>query len=139
MLANWLIGQVTGVKLHDYGFSLKAYRAEIVKNVPLYGEMHRFIPALASWYGSRIAELPVTHHARRHGKTKYGINRTFRVMLDLITVKFLLSFYAAPANLRLLGRSEPALGGGDLRLSHLLRLAFDQGYPGGRPPPPACS
>jgi glycosyltransferase involved in cell wall biosynthesis len=96
IFANWLIGRVTGVRLHDYGCSLKAYRAEIVKNVHLYGEMHRFIPALASWYGSRIAELPVTHHPRRFGKTKYGISRTFRVILDLITVKFLLTFSTQP-------------------------------------------
>jgi glycosyltransferase involved in cell wall biosynthesis len=96
IFANWLIGRVTGVRLHDYGCSLKAYRAEVVKNVPLYGEMHRFIPALASWYGARIAELPVTHHPRRFGKTKYGLSRTFRVILDLITVKFLLSFSTQP-------------------------------------------
>lgn len=96
IFANWLIGQVTGVRLHDYGCSLKAYRAEVVKNVHLYGEMHRFIPALASWYGARIAELPVTHHPRRFGHTKYGISRTFRVLLDLITVKFLLAFSTQP-------------------------------------------
>jgi glycosyltransferase involved in cell wall biosynthesis len=99
MLANWLIGRVTGVRLHDYGCSLKAYRAEIVKNVPLYGEMHRFIPALASWYGSRISEIPVAHHPRRHGKTKYGLGRTLRVVLDLITVKFLLSFSTQPLHI----------------------------------------
>jgi hypothetical protein len=96
MAANRLISQATDIRLHDYGCSLKAYRAEIVKNVHLYGEMHRFIPALASWYGSRIAELPVTHHPRRFGKTKYGISRTFRVILDLITVKFLLTFSTQP-------------------------------------------
>jgi glycosyltransferase involved in cell wall biosynthesis len=96
MIANWLIGRVTGVKLHDYGCSMKAYRAELLKNVHLYGEMHRFIPALASWLGARIAEIPVHHHARRFGKTKYGISRTFRVILDLITVKFLLSFSTQP-------------------------------------------
>ncbi len=96
MLANWLIGRVTGVRLHDYGCSLKAYRSEVVKNVHLYGEMHRFIPALASWYGSRIAEIPVNHHPRRFGRTKYGLSRTLRVMLDLITVKFLLSFSTQP-------------------------------------------
>ena len=99
IFANWLIGRVTGVRLHDYGCSLKAYRAEVVKNVPLYGEMHRFIPALASWYGARIAELPVSHHARRFGKTKYGIGRTFHVILDLITVKFLLSFSTQPLHI----------------------------------------
>ena len=99
IFANWLIGRVTGVRLHDYGCSLKAYRSEVVKNVPLYGEMHRFIPALASWYGARIAELAVTHHPRRFGKTKYGIGRTFHVILDLITVKFLLSFSTQPLHI----------------------------------------
>jgi hypothetical protein len=96
MMANWLIGRITGVRLHDYGCSLKAYRAEVVKNVRLYGEMHRFIPALASWYGARITEVPVNHRARTRGVSKYGIGRTIRVVLDLITVKFLLSFSTKP-------------------------------------------
>ncbi len=96
MIANWLIGRITGVRLHDYGCSLKAYRADVVKNVRLYGEMHRFIPALASWYGARITEVPVNHRARMRGTSKYGINRTIRVVLDLITVKFLLSFSTKP-------------------------------------------
>jgi glycosyltransferase involved in cell wall biosynthesis len=127
MLANWLIGQVTGVKLHDYGCSLKAYRAEIVKNVPLYGEMHRFIPALASWYGSRIAELPVTHHPRRHGKTKYGINRTFRVVLDLITVKFLLSFSTQPLQIFGFWGALSLLSGAAIcAYLAVMRLAFGQ-------------
>jgi glycosyltransferase involved in cell wall biosynthesis len=127
MLANWLIGQVTGVKLHDYGCSLKAYRAEIVKNVPLYGEMHRFIPALASWYGSRIAEIPVTHHPRRHGKTKYGINRTFRVVLDLITVKFLLSFSTQPLHVfGFWGGLSLLAGAGICAYLTVMRLAFGQ-------------
>jgi glycosyltransferase involved in cell wall biosynthesis len=127
MLANWLIGQVTGVKLHDYGCSLKAYRAEIVKNVPLYGEMHRFIPALASWYGSRIAELPVTHHPRRHGKTKYGINRTFRVVLDLITVKFLLSFSTQPLQIFGFWGALSLLSGAAIcAYLTVMRLAFNQ-------------
>jgi len=95
-LANWLIGRITGVRLHDYGCSLKAYRAEVLKNVRLYGEMHRFIPALASWYGARITETPVNHRARTRGASKYGIGRTIRVLLDLITVKFLLSFSTRP-------------------------------------------
>lgn len=95
-LANWLIGKITGVHLHDYGCSLKAYRSEVVKNVKLYGEMHRFIPALASWYGGRITEVAVNHRARTRGASKYGIGRTIRVILDLITVKFLLSFSTRP-------------------------------------------
>ncbi len=95
-MANWLIGQITGVKLHDYGCSLKAYRSEVLKNVRLYGEMHRFIPALASWVGASITEVPVNHRARQQGISKYGIGRTIRVLLDLITVKFLLSFSTRP-------------------------------------------
>lgn len=96
MIANWLISKVTGVKLHDYGCSLKAYRKEIVKNLKLYGEMHRFIPAVASWYGIRVAEVETTHHPRLRGKSKYGISRTIKVILDLITVKFLQSFSTKP-------------------------------------------
>jgi glycosyltransferase involved in cell wall biosynthesis len=96
IIANWLISKVTGVRLHDYGCSLKAYRREVVKNLRLYGEMHRFIPAVASWYGVRISEIETTHHPRLRGKSKYGISRTIRVLLDLITVKFLQSFSTRP-------------------------------------------
>jgi glycosyltransferase involved in cell wall biosynthesis len=96
MVANAIISKITGVKLHDYGCTLKAYRREIVKNLKLYGEMHRFIPALASWVGGSLCEIPVTHHARRFGTSKYGISRTLRVMLDLMTVKFLLRYSAHP-------------------------------------------
>lgn len=96
MIANWLISKVTGVRLHDYGCSLKAYRKDIVKNLRLYGEMHRFIPAVASWYGVRVAEIPVKHHPRFKGRSKYGISRTFKVLLDLVTVKFLQSFSTKP-------------------------------------------
>ncbi|HIJ59413.1 MAG TPA: glycosyltransferase family 2 protein [Nitrospirae bacterium] len=96
IIANWLISRVTGVRLHDYGCSLKAYRREVVKNLRLYGEMHRFIPAVASWYGVRITEVETTHHPRLRGKSKYGISRTIKVLLDLITVKFLQSFSTKP-------------------------------------------
>ncbi|MEJ5227670.1 glycosyltransferase family 2 protein [Thermodesulfovibrio sp.] len=96
IIANWLIGKVTGVRIHDYGCSLKAYRREVVKNLRLYGEMHRFIPALASWYGVKIKEVEVTHHPRYRGKSKYGIGRTIKVLLDLVTVKFLHSFSTKP-------------------------------------------
>lgn len=96
IIANWLISNVTGVKLHDYGCSLKAYRREVIKNLKLYGEMHRFIPAVASWYGVRVAEVETIHHPRMHGKSKYGISRTVKVVLDLITVKFLQSFSTKP-------------------------------------------
>lgn len=96
MIANYLISRVTGVRLHDYGCSLKAYRADVLRNINLYGEMHRFIPAVASWYGVRVAEVETTHHPRLYGRSKYGISRTIRVILDLITVKFLQSFSTKP-------------------------------------------
>jgi glycosyltransferase involved in cell wall biosynthesis len=96
IIANWLISKVTGVKLRDYGSGLKAYKAEIVKNMNMYGELHRFIPAVASWYGVRIKEIETTHHPRRRGKSKYGISRTLLVILDLITVKFLQSYSTKP-------------------------------------------
>ncbi len=97
--ANWLISHSTDVRLHDYGCSLKAYRSEIIKNIHLYGELHRFIPALASWMGVRIAEVTVNDRARQHGQSKYGIGRTTRVLFDLLTVGFLLSYSARPMQL----------------------------------------
>lgn len=96
MIANRMISKSTGVHLHDYGCSLKAYRSEVVKNIQLYGELHRFVPAVASWMGVKVAEVPVNHRAREHGTSKYGITRTFRVILDLITVYFLLSYGTRP-------------------------------------------
>jgi glycosyltransferase involved in cell wall biosynthesis len=94
--ANWLISRITGVNLHDYGCTLKAYRREVAQNIGLYGEMHRFIPAVASWMGVSVAEVKVNHHPRQRGTSKYGLSRTLRVMLDLITVKFLLSYATKP-------------------------------------------
>lgn len=96
IMANGLISWATGVHLHDYGCSLKVYRAEVVKNISLYGELHRFIPAIASWQGVAVTEMPVNHYARQFGKSKYGIGRTTRVLLDLITVRFLLSYSTRP-------------------------------------------
>jgi glycosyltransferase involved in cell wall biosynthesis len=96
VLANRLISVATGVALHDYGCSLKVFRAEVVKPLKLYGEMHRFLPAIASEQGVRIAEVVVNHRARVHGRSKYGISRTIRVILDLLTVKFLLSYSTRP-------------------------------------------
>ncbi len=96
MMANRLISGTTNVVLHDYGCSLKAYRREVVKNIRLYGELHRFIPALASWMGVNVAEVPVNDRKRRFGKSKYGISRTFRVFLDLITVRFFLAYATRP-------------------------------------------
>ena len=95
-IANWLISVTTGVKLHDYGCSLKVFRAEVLKSIRLYGEMHRFIPAIASEQGVQIAELVVNHRPRRFGSSKYGLSRTVRVLFDLVTVKFLLSFSTRP-------------------------------------------
>ncbi len=95
-IANRLISYITDVKLHDYGCSLKAFKFEVAKQISLYGEMHRFIPAIASWMGVKIAEVKVNHRARVAGVSKYGISRTFRVILDLITVKFLLSYSSRP-------------------------------------------
>ena len=96
MIANQLISSTTGVHLHDYGCSLKVFRAEVIKPLKLYGEMHRFIPAIASQQGVKIAEVTVNHRARRHGSSNYGLSRTVRVMLDLVTVKFLLSYSTRP-------------------------------------------
>ncbi|MDJ0706370.1 MAG: glycosyltransferase [Leptolyngbyaceae cyanobacterium MO_188.B28] len=95
-IANWLIGRVTGVKIHDYGCSLKAYRAELVRDMNLYGELHRFLPALAFIEGARITEMPVKHHARRYGVSKYGLGRTLRVMMDLFTIFFMKKFLTRP-------------------------------------------
>ncbi len=95
-IANRLIGKVTGVKIHDYGCSLKAYRAELVADMNLYGELHRFLPALAFIEGAKIAEIPVRHHARRFGKSKYGLGRTIRVLMDLFTIFFMKKFLTRP-------------------------------------------
>jgi glycosyltransferase involved in cell wall biosynthesis len=108
MLANQLISRATGVRLHDYGCSLKVFRAEVVKPLRLYGEMHRFLPAIASEMGVSIEETVVNHRARRHGKSKYGLSRTVRVMLDLLTVKFLLSYSTRP--LQIFGLVGGAMG-----------------------------
>jgi glycosyltransferase involved in cell wall biosynthesis len=95
-IANWLIGAISGVRLHDYGCSIKAYRQEVLKGVRLYGEMHRFIPVYASWQGARVTEVEVNHRPRRAGKSHYGLGRTGKVLLDLLVVKFLASFATKP-------------------------------------------
>ncbi|HIK12572.1 MAG TPA: glycosyltransferase family 2 protein [Oscillatoriaceae cyanobacterium M33_DOE_052] len=110
-IANWLIGRVTSVKLHDYGCSLKAYRTELVADMNLYGELHRFLPALAFIEGARIAEIPVRHHPRRYGKSKYGLGRTFRVLMDLLTIAFMKKFLTRPMHVfGLLGLGSMTLG-----------------------------
>lgn len=133
MIANRLISWVTGVKLHDYGCSLKAYRSEVIKNMKLYGEMHRFIPAVASWYGVKVAEVETVHHPRLRGKSKYGISRTVKVFLDLITVKFLQSFSTKP--LQFFGPVGLASGAAGVLISLYLsfeKLVFGRDI-GGRP------
>ncbi|CAG0909127.1 unnamed protein product, partial [Cyprideis torosa] len=126
MLANKLISKVTDVSLHDYGCTLKALRREVVENIDLYGELHRFIPAIASWQGVRIAEVKVNHRARRAGTSKYGISRTFRVVLDLITVKFLLRFASRPNHF--LGL--PGLFIGSIGLLTIFWLVFQRVFMG---------
>lgn len=115
ILANRLIARTTGVKLHDTGCSLRAYRSEVVKNIHLYGQMHRFIPALASWVGITLAEIPVNHRPRTQGEAKYGrfgLDRAFRVILDLVTVYFMLGFMGRPMHLfGGVGLASGALGG----------------------------
>ncbi len=109
MIANWIISHATGVKLHDYGCSLKVFRAEVVKPLRLYGEMHRFLPAIASELGVKIVEQVVNHRPRQHGRSKYGLGRTVRVVLDLMTVKFLLSYATRP--LQIFGLLGIIMGG----------------------------
>jgi glycosyltransferase involved in cell wall biosynthesis len=111
MIANWIISRATGVRLHDYGCSLKVFRAEVVKPMKLYGEMHRFLPAIASEFGVEIVEKVVNHRPRLRGKSKYGISRTVRVVLDLLTVKFLISYSTRPVQIfGLLGLAMGSLG-----------------------------
>jgi glycosyltransferase involved in cell wall biosynthesis len=111
-LANWLISVITRVKLHDYGCTLKAFRREVVKNIQLYGELHRFIPAIASNIGVTIAEVEVNHRPRKHGKSKYSVMRFNKVILDLLTVKFLLSYSTRPLQIfGLFGMASGFIGG----------------------------
>jgi glycosyltransferase involved in cell wall biosynthesis len=111
LIANTLISRLTGVRLHDYGCTLKAFRSEVIKNIKLYGELHRFIPAIASQLGVRISEVEVNHRPRKHGKSKYSIFRFTKVMLDMLTVKFLLSYSTRPLQIfGLLGLGSGLLG-----------------------------
>jgi glycosyltransferase involved in cell wall biosynthesis len=133
MLANHLISWTTDVKLHDYGCTLKAFRKEVIKGIDLYGEMHRFIPAIASWLGIRLTELKVNHRPRIAGSSKYGITRTVRVVLDLITVKYLLSYSSRP--LQLFGLLGLLSGGAGALITFYLvyiKLFLEQAI-GGRP------
>src|SRR5579884_1749310 len=121
-IANWMIKRVSGVDLHDFGTTFKAYRAEVLKDVNLYGELHRFIPALASFYGARVAEVPIRNTPRASGGSHYGIGRTFRVLFDILTIKFLLKYFTRPMHFfGSLGLAGTATGGGIL-----LYLAFEK-------------
>ena len=97
--ANWLMAKLSGVPIHDFGTTFKAYRREVIQSIPLYGEMHRFIPALASWHGASICEVPIRNLMRERGKSHYGIGRTFRVMFDLLTIRFLMRYMSRPLHL----------------------------------------
>ena len=114
-IANWMMGNLSGVKLHDFGTTFKAYRRETIRNIRLYGELHRFIPALASWSGATIAEIPIRNTLRQEGRSHYGLSRTFRVLLDLISIKFLLDYSTTPLHffgfLSLLGTGAGSLIG----------------------------
>jgi glycosyltransferase involved in cell wall biosynthesis len=133
LLANWLISKVTGVHLHDYGCTLKAYRREVIEHLHLYGEMHRFIPAIASWMGITLIEVETHHRPRRFGRSKYGIARTLRVLLDLITVKFLLRFATKPIQVfGMLGLGCTGIGGIIGAYLSFLKL-FAGAQIGGRP------
>jgi len=94
--ANWLLARLSSVDIHDFGTTFKAYRRDVIQNIPLYGEMHRFIPALASWYGASICEVAISNTVRKNGKSHYGISRTFRVFFDLMTIRFLLRYMTRP-------------------------------------------
>jgi glycosyltransferase involved in cell wall biosynthesis len=132
-IANWVISRVTGVKLHDYGCALKAYRRQIISDLRLYGEQHRFIPALAADVGARILEVEVGHRARTHGRSKYGIDRTARVLLDLLWVTFLLRFLHRPIHaFGGLGLAFGAAGGGILAYLAVDKLLLGHDI-GGRP------
>lgn len=114
-VANWLMAKVSGLDLHDFGTTFKAYRAEILKDVNLYGELHRFIPALASFYGARIAEVPIQNPPRAGGASHYGLGRTFNVLFDIITIRFLLKYFTRPMHFfGRLGLASVTLGGGIL-------------------------
>jgi glycosyltransferase involved in cell wall biosynthesis len=131
--ANRIISWATGVRLHDYGCSLKAMRGDVARGIRLYGEMHRFIPAVASWMGVRLAEVPVNHRPRTRGRSKYGLGRTVRVLLDLFTVKFLHSYGTRPAHLfGLVGLALGALGTAILAYLAALKIFFGEAI-GGRP------
>jgi glycosyltransferase involved in cell wall biosynthesis len=123
-IANWMMAKASGVELHDFGTTFKAYRAEILKEINLYGELHRFIPALASFYGARIAEVPIRNTMRNTGGSHYGLGRTLHVLFDILTIKFLLSYFTRPMHFfGKLGLASTVAGGGVLAYLLALKLA----------------
>ncbi|HVT97009.1 MAG TPA: glycosyltransferase family 2 protein [Acidobacteriaceae bacterium] len=122
--ANWLMAKLSGVDIHDFGTTFKAYRREVIHNIPLYGEMHRFIPALASWYGASICEVPITNVNRTVGKSHYGISRTFRVFFDLMTIRFLLKYMTRPLHFFGLFGALGIVGGSGLSMFLLALKVF---------------
>lgn len=121
--ANWLMAKLSGVDIHDFGTTFKAYRREVIQSVPLYGEMHRFIPALASWYGASICEIPIRNVNREAGRSHYGIGRTFRVFFDLLTIRFLLRYMSRPLHFfGLFGMLALTGGGGIATLLLVLKI-----------------
>jgi glycosyltransferase involved in cell wall biosynthesis len=126
--ANWLMAKLSGVDIHDFGTTFKAYRREVIQNIPLYGQMHRFIPALASWYGASICEIPISNPARLHGKSHYGISRTFRVFFDLLTIRFLLKYMMRPLHFFGTFGALSMLAGFGISFALLLMKLFTHGH-----------
>src|ERR1700759_1114217 len=124
--ANWLMAKLSGVDIHDFGTTFKAYRREVIQNIPLYGEMHRFIPALASWYGASICEIPIKNVMRQRGKSHYGIGRTFRVFFDLLTIRFLLKDMTRPLHFFGGIGSLGVISGGSIAIWLLLHKLMSQ-------------
>jgi glycosyltransferase involved in cell wall biosynthesis len=123
-VANWMMAQLSGVDIHDFGTTFKAYRRDVIQNIPLYGEMHRFIPALASWYGASICEVVITNPARESGRSHYGLSRTFRVFFDLLTIRFLLKYMTRPLHFFGSFGALGVFGGGGIATWLLLHKLF---------------
>jgi len=126
-IANWLIGKITGVPIKDNGCSLKAYRADVIKSIPLYSEMHRFIPAMTSLAGTRVAEIKVKHHARKFGESKYGLSRIYKVLVDLLAIKTILSFFSRPLVIFAFGAGIASLVGLAALIAGLFDITADSG------------
>ncbi len=120
--ANWIMARISGVAIHDFGTTFKAYRREVIHNIPLYGEMHRFIPALASWYGASICEIPISNPRRQYGQSHYGLSRTVRVCFDLMTIRFLLRYMTRPLHFFGSIGALGMIGGGALAIWLTLKI-----------------